>query len=196
VTLQPIRLKQIELTGIPTDIPLSTLDPHLKHCVSALRIRLECDETVTLNDMKLDQLVFFLAGPDQQAVQLLELLMQHNIGVVYQTVEEQPQRWLLAKESLRQEGFEPEQALLPSDQRNFEGYRLLQEYFAFPARFQFFSVNGLPRQLNNKSALRQFEIVVLLDSQSEFLERVVDINHLALHCTPVINLFPKVTERI
>ncbi|WP_145519389.1 type VI secretion system baseplate subunit TssF [Yersinia bercovieri] len=196
VTLQPIRLKQIELTGIPTDIPLSTLDPHLKHCVSALRIRLECDETVTLNDMKLDQLVFFLAGPDQQAVQLLELLMQHNIGVVYQTVEEQPQRWLLAKESLRQEGFEPEQALLPSDQRNFEGYRLLQEYFAFPARFQFFSVNGLPRQLNNKSALCQFEIVVLLDSQSEFLERVVDINHLALHCTPVINLFPKVTERI
>ncbi|CNH06278.1 protein ImpG/VasA [Yersinia thracica] len=196
VTLQPIQLKHIELAGIPNDIPLSTLAPHLKHCVSALRIQIECDETVTLNDMKLNQLVFFLAGPDQQAAQLLELLMQHSIGVVYQTVEPQPQRWLLEKDALRQEGFEPEQALLPSDQRNFESYRLLQEYFAFPARFQFFSVNGLPEQLNSKNILRQFEIVVLLDRQNLPLERVIDINHLALHCTPVINLFPKVTERI
>ncbi|WP_338878141.1 type VI secretion system baseplate subunit TssF [Serratia marcescens] len=200
VTLQPVRIAAVELGGIPADIPLASLGLQHSGCVSALRIRLECYESVTLNNLQLDQLMFYLAGPDMQAQQLLELLMQHSVGLVCQTVEAQPQRRALALDGLRQEGFAAEQALLPNDLRNFEGYRLLQEYFAFPARFQFFSVNGLRPLLQSvregKKALRQFEIVVLLDRHDAALERVVDAAHLALHCTPVINLFPKVAERI
>ncbi len=200
VTLQPVRIAGVELGGIPADIPLASLGLQHSGCVSALRIRLECYESVTLNNLQLDQLMFYLAGPDMQAQQLLELLMQHSVGLVCQTVEAQPQRRALALDGLRQEGFAAEQALLPNDLRNFEGYRLLQEYFAFPARFQFFSVNGLRPLLQSvregKKALRQFEIVVLLDRHDAALERVVDAAHLALHCTPVINLFPKVAERI
>lgn len=200
VTLQPVRIAAVELGGIPADIPLASLGLQHSGCVSALRIRLECYESVTLNNLQLDQLMFYLAGPDMQAQQLLELLMQHSVGLVCQTVEPQPQRRALALDGLRQEGFAADQALLPNDLRNFEGYRLLQEYFAFPARFQFFSVNGLRPLLQSvregKKALRQFEIVVLLDRHDAALERVVDAAHLALHCTPVINLFPKVAERI
>lgn len=200
VTLQPVRIAGVELGGIPADIPLASLGLQHSGCVSALRIRLECYESVTLNNLQLDQLMFYLAGPDMQAQQLLELLMQHSVGLVCQTVEPQPQRRALALDGLRQEGFAADQALLPNDLRNFEGYRLLQEYFAFPARFQFFSVNGLRPLLQSvregKKALRQFEIVVLLDRHDAALERVVDAAHLALHCTPVINLFPKVAERI
>lgn len=200
VTLQPVRIAGVELGGIPADIPLASLGLQHSGCVSALRIRLECYESVTLNNLQLDQLMFYLAGPDMQAQQLLELLMQHSVGLVCQTVEPQPQRRALALDGLRQEGFAAEQALLPNDLRNFEGYRLLQEYFAFPARFQFFSVNGLRPLLQSvregKKGLRQFEIVVLLDRHDAALERVVDAAHLALHCTPVINLFPKVAERI
>ena len=143
VTLQPVRIAGVELGGIPADIPLASLGLQHSGCVSALRIRLECYESVTLNNLQLDQLMFYLAGPDMQAQQLLELLMQHSVGLVCQTVEPQPQRRALALDGLRQEGFAADQALLPNDLRNFEGYRLLQEYFAFPARFQFFSVNGL-----------------------------------------------------
>ncbi|WP_252405658.1 type VI secretion system baseplate subunit TssF, partial [Escherichia coli] len=75
-----------------------------------LRIRLECYESVTLNNLQLDQLMFYLAGPDMQAQQLLELLMQHSVGLVCQTVEAQPQRRALALDGLRQEGFAAEQA--------------------------------------------------------------------------------------
>ncbi|CAI1768255.1 Uncharacterized protein conserved in bacteria [Serratia entomophila] len=200
VTLQPVRLKSVELSGIPADIPLASLGLQHSGCVSALRIRLACYESVTLNNLQLDQLMFYLSGPDLQAQQLLELLMQHSVGMVCQTVEAQPQRRVLALEGLRQEGFAADQALLPNDLRNFEGYRLLQEYFAFPARFQFFSVSGIKPLLQSvregKKALRQFEILVLLDRQDAALERVIDVAHLALHCTPVINLFPKVAERI
>ncbi|GAA3894327.1 type VI secretion system baseplate subunit TssF [Gibbsiella dentisursi] len=200
VTLQPVRIKQVELGGIPADIPLAALGLQNRGSVSALRIRMECFESVTLKNLNLDQLMFYLAGPDLQAQQLLELVMQHSVGLLCQTVEATPQRCVLADDALRQEGFEPDQALLPNDLRNFEGYRLLQEYFAFPARFQFVSVSGLRPLLQNARAsqktLRQFDIIVLLDKQDLALERVIDASHLALHCTPVINLFPKVAERI
>ncbi|MFD1200016.1 type VI secretion system baseplate subunit TssF [Brucella gallinifaecis] len=200
VMLQPVRLVSAELGGIPADIPLISLGLHNSSCLSALRIRLECYESVALNDLHLDQLMFYLAGPEMHAQQLLELLMQHSVGLICQTVEAQPQRQALPLDALCQEGFAADQALLPNDLRNFEGYRLLQEYFAFPARCQFFSISGLglllQRVRKEKKALRQFEIVVLLDRQNAALEQLVDVNHFALHCTPVINLFPKTAERI
>lgn len=200
VILQPVRLTRVELGGIPADIPLVELGFQHSDCVSALRIQFECYENVTLNNLHLDQLMFYLAGPDMQAQQLLELLMQHCVGLISQTVEAQPERHVLALDELRHEGLASDQALLPNDLRNFEGYRLLQEYFALPARFQFFSIGGLRALLKSlrdeKKVRRCFEIVVLLDRQEAALERVVDVTHLALHCTPVINLFRKTAERI
>ncbi|WP_198511577.1 type VI secretion system baseplate subunit TssF, partial [Bacillus subtilis] len=38
--------------------------------------------------------------------------------------------------------------------------------------------------------------IILLDKADSALESVVDHSHLALHCTPVINLFPKTAERL
>ena len=38
---------------------------------------------------------------------------------------------------------EDDEALLPPVQTGFQGYRLLQEYFAFPERLLFFRVSGL-----------------------------------------------------
>ena len=59
VTLQPVRIAGVELGGIPADIPLASLGLQHSGCVSALRIRLECYESVTLNNLQLDQLMFY-----------------------------------------------------------------------------------------------------------------------------------------
>ncbi len=40
-------------------------------------------------------------------------------------------------------GFADEEALLPQTLHGFEGYRLLQEYFAFPQRYLFFDLCGI-----------------------------------------------------
>jgi type VI protein secretion system component VasA len=160
-----------------------------------LRIRIACDGPQNLGHLDFDRLEFFLSGPDIEALKLLELVMEHHAGIVCQTVSPQPQRQLLASDSLRQEGFEPDQALLPDDLRNFDGYRLLQEYFAFPARFRFISLSGLGTLIQRCEGEKAFDIFILLDKSDEQLERVVDASHLALHCTPVINLFPKVAAR-
>ncbi|WP_168384913.1 type VI secretion system baseplate subunit TssF [Erwinia amylovora] len=196
VMLQPVRIKSVELGGIPANVPLGDLGLSQRGAVSALRIRIACDESVTLAHLNFDSLMFFLSGPDMQALQLLELVMQHYVGGYCQSVGSNPQRTLLGDNALRQEGFAADQALLPNDLRNFDGYRLLQEYFAFPARFQFISIGQLRPLLQACDAqAREFDIVLLLDSTNPALERVIDHSHLALHCTPVINLFTKVAQR-
>ena len=63
------------------------------------------------------------------------------------------QRWheLLPATAIRPVGFADDEALLPVTLRSFQGYRLLQEYFAFPQRFRFFELTGLARALRAAS---------------------------------------------
>ncbi|WMT16672.1 type VI secretion system baseplate subunit TssF [Serratia fonticola] len=158
------------------------------------------DENVTWDNLSLDKLTFYLSGPDVEAMQLLELLMQHTVGIFCQQVDSPRQRHYIPKARLNHEGFEADQVLLPNDLRNFDGYRLLQEYFAFPARFRLFSVSGLAPLFETGKMqnlrTREFEIVVLLSKELPLLAKRIDASHFSLHCTPVINLFPKVAERI
>ncbi len=98
----------------------------------------------------------------------------------------------LSEEAIQQEGFAANQALLPEDLRNFDGYRMLHEYFAFPARFRFISINGLSKLIGQCKEEKNPSISLFCWIKTDDrLEQVVEANHFALHCTPVINLFPK-----
>ncbi|KEY58761.1 type VI secretion system baseplate subunit TssF [Serratia sp. DD3] len=199
VMLYPLSISQVSLGAAPGDIAnVAGIDRDA--CQSALRIRLRLDDNVTLDNLRLDKLTFYLSGPDIEAMQLLELVMQHTTGILCQSTYN-PRQWqYLSKEQLNHEGFEADQALLPNDLRNFDGYRLLQEYFAFPARFRFISISGLTPLFSmfptQSSHAKEFEIVLLLDKALPALAKRIDTSHLSLHCTPVVNLFPKVAERI
>lgn len=194
VTLLPLKIDKVELGGVPADLPL-TAEMSQYGVASALRIRIACDGPQNLGHLDFDRLAFFLSGPDIEALKLLELVMEHHVGIVCQTVGAEPQRVQLGEAALRQEGFDADQALLPEDLRNFDGYRLLQEYFAFPARFRFISLSGLGTLIRRCETEKAFDIFILLGKADEQLERVVDASHMALHCTPVINLFPKTVAR-
>lgn len=199
VMLYPLSISQAVLSAPPNDIA-NVAGINRDACRSALRIRLRLDDNVTLGGINLDKLAFYLSGPDIEALQLLELLMQHTTGIICQPLNQPQRRHYLSKERLSHEGFEADQALLPNDLRNFDGYRLLQEYFAFPARFRFFSVSGLAPLFANSKAhsqeAKEFEIIILLNKEIPSLAKRIDASHFSLHCTPVINLFPKVAERI
>ncbi|CDL80726.1 type VI secretion system baseplate subunit TssF [Xenorhabdus szentirmaii] len=196
VVLQPLHLKNVELGKIPANLPLVALNLSQYGAVSALRIHFSCKEKFFLNELDIDKLIFFLSGPDIQSQQLLELIMEHSVGIVCQTVGDDRQYQVLPDITPHHEGFDDNQSLLPNDPRNFSGYRQLQEYFAFPARFQFFSISGMGSLLSQTTEQSEFELILLLDKVDANLERLVDNSYLALNCTPVINLFPKVTERI
>ncbi|MGV0240884.1 type VI secretion system baseplate subunit TssF [Klebsiella aerogenes] len=195
VTLLPLRIEKAELGGIPADVSLAALGLSQRGAVSALRLRISCEGAQHLGHLTFDRLAFFLSGPDIEALRLLELILAHQVGVVCQTTGRDPLRFSLSEEAIQQEGFAANQALLPEDLRNFDGYRLLHEYFAFPARFRFISINGLSKLIGQCKEEKSFDIIILLDKTDDRLEQVVEANHFALHCTPVINLFPKIAAR-
>lgn len=195
LTLWPLRVAEVRLRGAPTELPLARLNVQ-GEVHAALQVRFEVCGADGVSQLPLDALTFFLSGAENQALPLLELVLAHCVGVVCDDGAQTANRCsLLDSEALHHEGFDAAQALLPYGTRSFQGYRLLHEYFAFPARFLFFSIRHL------RSALRKiegttFSLTILLDKAAPELERSVDTRSLALFCTPVINLFPKRTDRI
>jgi type VI secretion system protein ImpG len=201
VTLWPLRITEVKLGGVPADLSL----PYGQVASSvrgALHIQLEASGVSDLRELPLESLTFFLSGPDNQALPLLEQVLGHQLGVICHGPSGSGKPGhagsagaLLDSDAIRQEGFDAAQALLPYGTRSFQGYRLLHEYFAFPQRFLFFSIGPLQRALQNISGAT-FSLTILLDEVSPELERSVDLRSLALFCTPAINLFPKRTDRI
>ncbi len=195
VTLWPIRLTEASLGPVPAEI-LHALPAVARRARSAVTLRLEAVGGARFAEMPLERLEFFLSGAELHALRMLELVAHHGIGTVCRSGPGSSARIVpLAEDAIRHEGFEPEQALLPYDARSFQGYRLLHEYFAFPDRYLFFSVNGLRRAAAAMDGTAM-EIVILLDRADADLERLVDARHFSLFCTPIVNLVSRRSDRI
>jgi type VI secretion system protein ImpG len=97
-------------------------------------------------------------------------------------------------------GFTEEESVLPYPRRSFEGYRLLQEYFAFPEKFLFFELSDLEQPLKSIPGGRA-EIIFLItpfevEQRQQRLSSGVTAKSVLLGCSPIINLFPQVAEPI
>ena len=194
VTLWPVELVEAKFftyggreAGLNAQVP-----PAVK---AGVRLRLK-STGAAFKDMPLDSLALHLRGADEMPVRILESLLGGVEGVLVGPVA-RPAAWhrLLPKTALRLLGLADDEALLPHAQRTFQGYRLLQEYFAFPQRFQFIELAGLQRALG-QCAEREVEITILLNRADAQLEKSLDASNFALHCTPAINLFERRADRI
>ena len=193
VTLLPLKLAQVDYYTRE----LSSLElPASLPARAGLRIRLETGPGMTFSGLKADRLVFHIRGTDEVPMQIYEQIFAHGTGVVLQPVEK-PVAWRhsVSGAHIRRVGFDDTEAVLPFGPRSFQGYRLLQEYFAFPQRFMFFELSGLTEGMQRcKSS--QLDIVILLNQASSDIENRVDASTLALFCAPAVNLFPKRLDRI
>ncbi|BBI64286.1 hypothetical protein HSBAA_55920 [Vreelandella sulfidaeris] len=117
--------------------------------------------------------------------------MSHYLASLELEVDGQTQR--LPANALNVVGFERDQALLPYPQNVHQGYRILQEYLCFP-KLSIFDVAGLGRYLPDGAASK----VTLRFVFSRTLPADVRVQdeHLALYCTPAINLFEHDAEPI
>lgn len=172
------------------------LPPGIK---AGLRLRLRTTHDAPFDTLRLDRLALHLRGGDALPAQIYERLLGSVAGVLVLPAQQpdRPAPWhrLLPRSALRPAGFAAGEALLPGAQRSFQGYRLLQEYFAFAPRFMFVDITGL-QQAVACCAGRELDIVILLDQGDARLEQLLDTAHFALNCTPVVNLFPRRADRI
>ncbi len=194
VTLWPIELVEAKFfthSGAQAGLNVQ-LPPAVK---AAVRLRLK-STGAAFKDIPLDKLQLYLRGADEMPVRLYEALLGSVEGVLVTPVG-RPAAWhrLLPKTAVRALGFDDSESLLLSGKRTFHGYRLLQEYFAFPQRFQFVELAGLLGALR-QCAEREVEITILLNRADVQLEKSLDVTNFALHCTPAINLFQRRADRI
>lgn len=195
VTLWPLQLVDAKFftyggqqAGVDMQLP-----PNVK---AGMRFRLRLGDGFSFQNLALDKLTLYIRGGDDLPMRIYEKLFSSIEGVLVNAPRGvQAGYKLLPKSSLKTLGFDEQDALLPSHKQSFQGYRLLQEYFAFPQRFMFFELTGL-RQALQSCGDREVDITILLNRGDVILEQTVDISYFALNCTPAVNLFPHRADRI
>jgi type VI secretion system protein ImpG len=133
---------------------------------------------------------------------LYETLFLNTMRVSVRSLPATPDspRAILPAGSLRQVGFTTSESILPYCDRSFLGYRVVQEYFAFPEKFLFFDLTGLDRIAKSDFGSK-FEILISLRQPDHkhrltALEQGVDASTFQLGCTPIVNLFERIAEPI
>ncbi len=166
---------------------------------AALRLRLRAGAGLAFGELALERLPLHLRGSDIVPARLLEQLLARACGLLVMpaTTGQAAPAWheLLAPGALRGLGTDDDEALLPVGARSFQGYRLLQEYFALPQRFMFVEIGGLGPAVR-RCAAAELDIVVLFDRLEPSLEALVSAANIGLYCTPAINLFDKRADRV
>jgi type VI secretion system protein ImpG len=179
------------------------LNPPLRapEAVAALRLELRCFPDVAFDKLQIHSLTFHLNGEGDVVHTLYELLSNNCRQIVVRDPDnpKKPAHTLSAK-SLRPMGFTDEESVLPYPRRSFEGYRLLQEYFAFPEKFLFFELGDLEQPLKSISGGRA-EIIFLItpfeaEQRQQRLTVGVTAKAVLLGCSPIINLFSQAAEPI
>ena len=193
VTLWPIELEHAEYTGYVGDLTELNLPARPR---GALRLKLMTTAGLKFSELALDELTLFLRGSDDQPTRIYEQLMAHAVAVVARPPG-RPAPWqhVITEGAVSPVGLEDEEALLPYGPRSFQGYRLLHEYFAFPARFLSIKLAGLAPAVR-RCAGNELELVIVSDLHDRALDGVVGAANLSLFCTPAINLFPRRADRI
>ena len=195
LTLWPIELIEAEyLNGIGAVANLGI--PSLSGLKAGIRLRLKTTAGLSFNQIKLNNLPLYLRGVGELPMHIYEQLLANSIAVVVQPIS-RPLAWqhIVKQSAVLPIGFNQDEALLPYTPRSFQGYRLLQEYFAFPERYMFVELTQLQAALQ-QCPDHEIDIIILLNRSNTRLVNEIDVSRFALFCTPAINVFPKRADRI
>jgi type VI secretion system protein ImpG len=193
VDMWPIEIESAEYSSALSEV--AQLAPRASAPVKAfLRVRLRCRgrHALRFDRLPIHKLSFFLRGADEISAKLYEQLMTSACGSWLRWGNHPVRDVAVSNESrpVRALGFTDREALLPVSARSFQGYRLLQEYFAFPSRFDFVEIGGLTQGMARCHSDR-IELIVPLARYEAALEGAIDHARLCLFATPAVNLFPR-----
>lgn len=170
-------------TAYPVEVPpLRVERVEVEHgSPGRIRIGLRLRDGVTCARLGLDRLRLHLAG-EPAVARSLQLCLDRRV-VRVEAVAGASRRPL----RLERVGFAPDEALLPFPGGSSSGFRHLQEYFAFPAKYQFVDVVGL-RGLADLGEAAAVVLELALDRVPTSLPPITAAN-LLLGCAPAVNLF-------
>jgi type VI secretion system protein ImpG len=145
----------------------------------------------------LDELTIHLVGSEADAVAIYEQVFSDctALHLRYQDSNGAPVLVPLSLDSLEPVGFGVDETLFPKDNRLFDGFDLLREYFTFPRKFLGFRLKRLNRVLQAVRA-RSVDLFFSFDEANQRLGSAVRADAFALHAVPAINLFEMNLDRV
>jgi type VI secretion system protein ImpG len=192
--LWPLEIKEAKYFG--SSASLASIGITAPETVKAgIRLTFRTTAGVPLSGLQMDALAVYLSGADELPGTLYETIFAAGAGFIVRSPGMRTDQFRRDRECIERCGFSDEEALLPCGRRSFQGYRLLQEYFAFPERLLFFRLNQL-RSAVSRLKGNEFEIVLLLSRAAPSLEGAISAEQFKLFCTPSINLTEKRADRI
>jgi type VI secretion system protein ImpG len=195
LSLWPLEVTSAEYFSHASNLPLGH-KPEWKKFGSGVRVTLKTTGADDFSKIKLQDLRLHLSAVDETAYRLNELVCGNCMGVLAMTGKGSGVKAAtLDADAIEAVGFDENHALLPTGLRGFEGYRIMQEYFAFPQRFLFFDVCGLGDALRQLGGT-EVDLVFLFSRADSSLQQTVDASAFSLNCVPAINLFEHRCDRI
>ena len=163
---------------------------------AGIRLRLKRTDGGKIAELPMDRLTLHLTGQSGQGWGLHEMLAADSTGLVARSTDRRADWTLeLPKGDVEQRGFEPDEAMLPTPAASFDGYRLLQEYFAMPERFHFVDLRGLRPGLQRAKG-SDVDIYILLKDGNKQIGDGLTKDAFMLHAVPAVNLFPRRFDRV
>ena len=194
VTLWPLRISEVKyMTGSgAVSAQGIAVDARTR---AAIRLRFKVSPGIKLSSLPLKSLRIFIKAPPDIAYKVHEQAIANCLGFYVRSCEPGAQVHFRSARSVAQVGLDEDESRLPVTRTGFQGYRLLQEYFAFSDRFLFFALNDLDGLCAGFQG-DEFEIFLALDRVQNSLENTLDPGHFRLFATPVVNLFPRELDRM
>jgi type VI secretion system protein ImpG len=101
----------------------------------------------------------------------------------------------LGTKVLRWVGFEEDEGLLPMSRHVFPGFRLLEEYYALPAKFAFVDVGDVRRVAEIDAEAQRVTLLFRLERALPPSTRI-SAQNIRLHCVPIVNVFQATADPI
>ncbi|MEM9145008.1 MAG: type VI secretion system baseplate subunit TssF [Pseudomonadota bacterium] len=163
---------------------------------AAIRLRFRHLSGEPMSSLSVEDLTLYLAGDGGQPWRLYENIVKDTVGLYGRSTNRRSD-WVqrLGDCPVEPVGFDAEERLLPYPDESFDGYRLLQEYFALPQRFFFVRLSELA-EVFARTEESTLDVYILLSESSRELRNTLDRESFRLHTTPAINLFEKRCDRL
>lgn len=195
VTMWPIKISEAEYIDGRGALTAAGIGREVE-ARAGIRLRLERHGGQPIADLTLDDLTLFLDAQEGQNWTLHEMLCTEVTGLVGRSTDRRAD-WSvhLPNGGVFPRGFSRDEALLPTPRRSFDGYRLLQEYFAMPERFHFVELRGLSLAAGRAKGADVDIYILLRDGNSDIAQGITPAAF-TLNATPAVNLFPKRCDRV
>ncbi|MDY0083611.1 MAG: type VI secretion system baseplate subunit TssF, partial [Ignavibacteriaceae bacterium] len=166
-----------------------------------LKLKIQPDRNVDYDSLQMNNFQLYLQGAASIKYELLYFLTNFVSSISIKELSDPKSPYTEIKDfkveipELYTEDYSiQDNSILPYSKQTFSGYKLLQEYFSFPEKFFFIQINGLEQYKSTRQS-GPFEIKINF-SKRIVKERWATLKNIALHCTPIVNLFSRMTEEV